>query len=378
MPKLKGEEKPTIESEHPAAIPVRKENPEKQGGPVKIARAATQLASGQGDTSRRAEMAGTMQSTVGNERLGQMMNPPQSSSAPSPGAAIQRQPLGKGSPGSSTAGAADARQDVVVIVGRPSQTIASKETPEEKEQMETWRAAGRALSPIVLEGLTVDQAFAGLRKLKKPIGKLYIIGHSDPSGIGEVERTGTSVSTTLEDLTARMKKATGALGANKPESVEMLSCFGGSEPKTISKIGETLGAQQVRAPVQMTVISGRDFKVRGKILTAADMKKFSNKVLFDWIQQTDALQYYDFVAGVPHPDPPPSRQQKLDALAGIMRQTGMIPYISFNSQPGERDAAPYWKVPVEKRKKTEELSDAEQISNKGLIEVDVQEPEKKP
>lgn len=91
MPKLKTEEKPTIEAEHPAAVPVKKENPEKQGEPVKIARAATQLALGTADTSRRAEMAGTMQSSIGNERLGQMMNPGQSGSAPTPGPTIQRQ-----------------------------------------------------------------------------------------------------------------------------------------------------------------------------------------------------------------------------------------------------------------------------------------------
>jgi hypothetical protein len=374
MLKAKSEEKPAVESEHPTPAPVKKEGAGKQGEPVKIARAAAQLASDEAAPSQRAQISRSMQGTMGNTRMGEMLALNQSGGT----STIQRQPAGKGSPGSSTAGAADARQDVVVIVGRPSQTIASKETPKEKEQMEAWRAAGHALSPVVLEGLTVDKAFAGLRKLKKPIGKLYIIGHADESGIGEVGRAGESISSTVESLTARMKKATGALGANKPESVEMLSCFGGGDPQTMGKIGETLGAQQVRAPVQMTVIAGRTININGKRLTPAKMKSMKNEELIKLILKTDALQHYDFVAGVPHPDPPLSKEQKLEALAGAMRQTGMISYISFNSAPGERNATPYWKAPVEKRKKTEELDIGEQISNKGLIEVDVQEPQKKP
>jgi hypothetical protein len=91
MRKLKTEEKPMVEAEHPTPAPAKKENSEKQGEPVKIARTATQLASGQGNTSRRAEMSGAMQGMVGNERLGQMMNADQASSASSPNATIQRQ-----------------------------------------------------------------------------------------------------------------------------------------------------------------------------------------------------------------------------------------------------------------------------------------------
>ena len=370
------EENPTIEAEHPTPVGVKEASPEKQGEPVKIARAAAQLTANDSGMPQRAQATRTMQSVMGNAHMGEMLALNQT--APGATQTIQRQPAAQGTPGSSAAGGANARQDVVVIVGRPSQTIPSKETPDEKEQMEAWRAAGRALSPIVLEGLNVDQAFAGLRKMKKPIGKLYIIGHADESGIGEVGRRGETVSSTLEDLTARMKKATGALGANKPVSVEMLSCFGGAEPQTMGKIGETLGAQQVRAPVQMTVISGRTIYINGKRLTPDKMKAMKNPELHKLILRTDALQRYDFVAGVPHPDTPLSKEQKLEALAGIMRQTGMIPYISFNSEPGQRDATPYWKTPVEKRKKTEALSEGEQITNKGLIEVDVPKPEKKP
>ncbi len=38
---------------------------------------------------------------------------------------------------------------------------------------------------------------------------------------------------------------------------------------------------------------------------------------------------------------------------------------------------PHHKAPVKKRKTTDELSDDEQLSYKGLIEVDIQEAEKK-
>jgi hypothetical protein len=349
--------------------------PERDLAPQPVARAAATLAAPNAGAPQRARASADLQQSIGNVRVDQMLAANQVSGSSSP--VIQRQQKGKGSPQAAPAGQVG-RQDVVVIVGRPSQTIPANETPKEKEQMAAWRAAAHALSPVVLEGLSVDQAFSGLKKLKQPIGKLYIIGHADESGIGEVGRGGESVSTTVEDLTARMKKVTGALGANKPETVEMLSCFGGGSPQTMGQIGEALGAKKVRAPVQMTVISGRTINLNGKLLTVAKMQKLQNKDLYKYIKKTDGLEHYDFVAGVPHPDKPLSDEEKLKALAGVLRQTGMISYISFNAEPGERDAVPFWKAAVEKRKRTEDLSTGEQFSNKGLIEVDVQEVEKTP
>jgi hypothetical protein len=75
MSKTKAEEKPTIEAEHLTPIEGKKDSPEKQGEPVKIARAAAQLASKQTDISRRAEMVGAMQGAVGNNRLSRMLEP---------------------------------------------------------------------------------------------------------------------------------------------------------------------------------------------------------------------------------------------------------------------------------------------------------------
>ena len=377
MAKTKVKAKAKAKSAPVPDIQEQGQNPEKMSGPLPNTRTAEQLTTSEpgAGSVNRARMMTDMQQAVGNSRLSRMLAANQVSSASSP--VIQRQQKGKGSPGAAPAGQMG-RQDVVVIVGRPSQTIPEKETPQEKEQMGAWRAAAQALSPVVLEGLSVDQAFAGLKKLKQPIGKLYIIGHADESGIGEVGRGGESVSTTVEDLTGRMKKATGALGVNKPESVEMLSCFGGGSPQTMGQIGETLGAKKVRAPVQTTVISGRTIKLKGKLLTAAKMQKLHDKDLYKYIKKTDAVEHYDFVVGVPHPDKGLSNEEKLKALAGVLRQRGTIAYISFNAEPGKRDAVPFWKAPVEKRKRTEELSIGEHISNKGLIEVDVPETPKKP
>lgn len=270
--------------------------------------------------------------------------------------------------------AQEKRQDVVIIVGRPSRTLESKETAEEKEQMEAWRSAAKALSPFVLEGLQVDQAFADLKKLKAPIGKLYIIGHADESGIGEVNAKGEPVSTTVEDVTRRMKQAAGSLGDRKPESIEMLACFGGGSPKTMGSIGEAVGASKVRAPVRTTVISAHTFKLKGKTLTAKDMAGMSDEKLFEFIQQTDALKFYDHVPGVPHPAPELSEEEKLKTIAGVLRKLGAIPFVSYNEAPGERDSVPYWKASVEKHKKTEEeLSPGEMLGSKGVIEVDVTE-----
>jgi hypothetical protein len=318
-------------------------------------------------TIDRARMIKSIQRSVGNTRVESMLAGDVVTRTSSP--AIQR----KEPPPAQTA-----RQDVVVIVGRPSQTIPAKENAQDKENMEAWRAAAHALSPVVFEGMTVDRAFLGLKRMKTPIGKLYIIAHADVSGVGEVSPEGVSVSTTIEDLTNRMKKAAGSLGERKPLSVEMLSCYGGGSPKTMGRIGEALGASKVRAPIQMTVISGRTIKINGVTLTAAKMQKLSDKKLIEYIQKTDALKRYDFVPGVPHPPMPPSNEDKLKAMASVLRRTGMIPFISFNEPPGERGATEFWKASVQKRGKGEKLSAEEKFFSKDLIEVDIQEPEKAP
>ncbi len=265
------------------------------------------------------------------------------------------------------------RQDVVIIVGRPSMTIKRHESRQDKANMAAWRAAARAFSSTVFEGLTVDKAFAGLRRLRKPIGKLYIIGHAGSSGFAEIKSNGTTVVTTVADLTKRIKSAAGSLGNRAPQSVEMLSCFGGGSPKTMGRIGKSLGASTVRAPVRTTVISGRTFRVNGRKLTKARIRRLSDSTLRSYISKTDAVKYYDFVPGVPHPQSAPSRTEKLKALVGVLRKTGMIPFVGFNAAPGDRSALPYWKAPVERRKATEVLTDMERASqflgSKGVIEV---------
>ncbi len=261
------------------------------------------------------------------------------------------------------------KKDVVVIVGRPSMTTARNETAEQREQMKAWRSAARALSPHVFEGLRVNKAFVGLKKFRHPIGKLYIVGHADSSGVGEVARDGSTVSTTVADLTKRMRKATGALGSRKPDSIEMLSCYGGGSPKTMGKIASTLGASTIRAPVQTTVISGQIIKLNGKALTKRQIARSSDKTLEGYIKQTTALKYYDYVPGVPHPKTPPSTSDKMTALIKVLRTTGMIPYVGYNSVPGKRDAVPYWKASVEQRKATDTLSTSDELRLKGLIEV---------
>jgi hypothetical protein len=392
----------------PPTVQQQPEQPEKEGGPLPAARTADVMTSkGPGPgTADRARMMTGMQQAVGNTRLSRMLDTPVQAQPVEGGAdnvdeqeaeqtaetvmqqtgleqeaamdetpAIQRKQAQGAAPKSGqTPARKGKRQDVVVIVGRPSRTLSINETPQEKEQMVAWRAAARALSSKVFEGLTVDRAFAGLKRLKGPIGKLYIIAHADVSGVGEVAPEGQSVSTTVEDLTQRMKKATGALGARKPLSVEMLSCFGGGSPKTMGRIGEALSAGKVRAPVQTTVISGRIININDRRLTARRARRLSDAQIEAYIQKTDALKYYDYVPGVPHPQTAPSKKQKLDALVGIVRRTGMVPFVSFNAEPGKRDAVPYWKVTITRKSKTEELSTGEQISSKGLIEVNLQEP----
>jgi hypothetical protein len=134
----------------------------------------------------------------------------------------------------------------------------------------------------------------------------------------------------------------------------------------------------VRAPVQMTVITGKTFSMGSKRLTQPDFRRMGDEQLFKQIERSEALKNYDYVPGVPHTDPQPSREQKLQYLAAVLRARGMIPFISFNEAAGERKAVPYWKAHVEKHQASEEQLDiGESISNQGLIEVDVPETGKK-
>jgi len=278
-----------------------------------------------------------------------------------------------------------ARRDVAIIVGRPSQTIPRNETPADKENMSAWRAAATALAPTVMEGLTVNKAFAGLRRVRFPIGKLYIIAHADVSGIGEVSRSGASVATTLASVTRRIRAATGSLGTRAPRTVEMLSCYGGGVPKTMAAIGGAVGAATVRAPMRTTVIGGITIKVktRGR-LRRLDRRNIARLRLTDtklkeYIKHTDALKHYDFVPGVPHPRSGPSTADKLKALAGVLRKTGMIPFVSYNAAPGERYAVAYWKAPVQRRSATAKAASALTfLGAKGVIEVKVPKPARRP
>lgn len=271
-----------------------------------------------------------------------------------------------------------ARQDVVVIVGRPSLTIEENETPEEKEQMRTWRAAAQALAPTVFEGLTVDEAFKGLKQHPTPIGKLYIISHADITGIGEVSPDGTAVSKTITDMLKRLRAATGDLGEKAPLSVDLLSCYGGGSPEVIARIGETLETERIRAPIQETVISGKTIKLSksgGKpvLLTAREAASLSDETLKGYIRQMDVVKHYDHVPGVPHPPEELSSDEKLNNLVSIFRRVGMIPFVSYNGPPGERYSVPYSKVSVEQREKTDVISIADQLSGRGLIEVVIEE-----
>ena len=267
------------------------------------------------------------------------------------------------------------REDVAVIVGRPSHTIARKESAKEKAQMAAWRDTAMNLAPPgrVFEGLTVDTAFAGVGRLRTPIGRLFIIGHGGPTGIGEIDaKTGDTRSTTMEDLTKRMKAAIGNLKDLGPRSVEILYCSAGGSPKGAAQIGTAIGAPTVHAPLQMTVIGSIAFTVNGKRMTPALLRKQTDKQLGEFIRHVDGLKYYDFVPGVPHPRKPPSGDEKMRALIGVARRTGTIPYVSYNEAPGGRNAVPIWRASVTKRPAgEEELPASMTIGKTGVIEVEV-------
>jgi hypothetical protein len=92
MPKMKSEDKPTVESEQASQDETPQETPKKEGRPVKIARAAKTMLGQEAGAAGRAQQAEAMQGMLGNQRAGQMMDA-NLAGRPAP-PAIQRQPKG--------------------------------------------------------------------------------------------------------------------------------------------------------------------------------------------------------------------------------------------------------------------------------------------
>ena len=267
-------------------------------------------------------------------------------------------------------------KDVAIIVGRPSYTLQRRESRKEKVEMETWRAAANALATEVFEGLTLELAFQGLKNEKFPLGTLYVISHGV---FGEIDpETGNSRLRTTSDIIKSIKSAIGNLESRKPHMVYLLSCYGGTTPEKMMEIGKTLEAPAVLAPAQETVISGRIVNItkrgRTRRLTKKMMRRMSDKALKEYVEQIDALKYYDFVPGVPHIEYKElSKEEKLNELVKVLRKNGLIPFVSINAVPGTRDAKPYWKVKTQKRQPGEKISDIESLIIKDVIKVEVPE-----
>lgn len=268
----------------------------------------------------------------------------------------------------------ETRKNVVLIVGRPSKTLPSRETEKEKEEMTYWQLAAYNLSDIVFEGLTVDKALSSLKNLQVKINKLYIIAHASSSGIGEVSDEDDIRVATIDNLTTQIKLAITDWGDRKPLSIEMLSCYGGGEPKTMAKIGEAFGAKVIRAPMQETVISAAPIFVNGKKMTAALAKSYSDSKLNVIIEKSNILTTYDYIPGVPH-DKTLNRVEKLNEIRKILRKLGAVPYISFNESPHEVGATPYWKAEIVQKHETDTISDLESSLFRGLIEVQINKAE---
>jgi len=151
----------------------------------------------------------------------------------------------------------------------------------------------------------------------------------------------------------------------------------------MAKIGGAVGASKVRAPMRTTVIGGITIKLKARgrvrLLTRRKIRRLRDSKLKEYIKLTDALKHYDFVPGVPHPRSGPSTADKLKALVGVLRKTGIIPFVSYNAAPGERYAVAYWKAPVQRRSATAKAASALTfLGAKGVIEVKVPKPARRP
>ncbi len=253
---------------------------------------------------------------------------------------IQRTEKGKKKKAESTD-----RTDVALIIGRPSGDLPKRETKQDKEDMQAWRATAHALAPYVFEAWTIDEALRKVRKLNRPIETLYLISHGQHGNIGELNSEGGNIDT-VQGLSKRIKEATSGMGPDAPQMVELLNCSPGEDTQKMLELGKAFGTKRIRGPETEIFISGFVLKVNNRVLGEKEVQSLKPAILQKYILQTPALKQYDFVVGVPHEDGL-SDENKMQALIEVCKKTGMIPTMALGAQPGEHGAVPHWKARVE-------------------------------
>jgi hypothetical protein len=106
--------------------------------------------------------------------------------------------------------------------------------------------AAKALAAKAVRVYSAGDIATELKKIGAPIGTLFVVSHSTPSGEVKIESSiGTISWVKLADLTAAMK---GALPADKtPQVIDFRGCKLGEASEELGKFRQAVGAKEVRA-----------------------------------------------------------------------------------------------------------------------------------
>ena len=106
--------------------------------------------------------------------------------------------------------------------------------------------AAKALAAKAVRVYSASDIATELKKIGAPIGTLFVVSHSSPSGAVKFEsQIGTISWVSLADLTAAMK---GALPADKtPQVIDFRGCKLGEASEELGKFRQAVGAKEARA-----------------------------------------------------------------------------------------------------------------------------------
>ena len=148
---------------------------------------------------------------------------------------------------------------------------------------EGWKGAeelGSVLSPggKIISVKSVAEAAAELAKIQDPIGTLYFITHSTPSG--ELKFGKDEGYIKPDDIAAKL---TGSVSADRaPNKVDFRGCSVGSNPKAMEQIRTAVGAQSVVAGTCFAVIElTTPIKIGNKEITLASDVTETNRDKFN-------------------------------------------------------------------------------------------------
>jgi uncharacterized protein DUF4157 len=167
--------------------------------------------------------------------------------------------------------------------------------------------AAKALAAKAVRVYSASDIATELKKVGAPIGTLFVVSHSSPSGEVKFESSiGTISWVKLADLTAAMK---GALPADKtPQVIDFRGCKLGEASEELGKFRQAVGAREARAVncwsfdnvVGPITFGGQPIKSESDLDTEDRKKNFPKALgmLIDTLKSEDGTSVKNCVLGL--------------------------------------------------------------------------------